>query len=88
MRQGKVPSARRSLLTNRGAQRGVRRHVPSPVAIAHMSMPQVKVRVPAEVARELNRSAAARWPGQGKRSVDRVAREAIRTYLRQTNGKK
>ena len=88
MTHEKAPSVGCSVLASVLRQCEVRQRVLPTVASAHMNMPQVRVRVPAEVAKELNRSAAARWPGQGKRAVDRVAREAIRTYVRQTNGKK
>ena len=88
MTQHKVLGANSSPLPDGRYEHGVRRRSPSSAAVAHLGMPQVRVRVLTEVAKELHKVAAERWPGQGKRAVDRVAREAIRTYLRQIDGKK
>ena len=57
------------------------------VSVAPMGQPQVKARVGPDVAHQLRAVAKSRWPGQGRRALDRLAREAIRTYMRKNYGK-
>ena len=59
-----------------------------PVTSVPMDQPQVRAQVRPEIADQLRAEAERLWPGQGRLAVDRLARAAIRKYMRDVNGKK
>ena len=52
------------------------------VIIARMGQPQVRTTVSSDVAQRLREVAEDKWPGHGKRALDRLARQVIRAYMR------
>ena len=53
---------------------------------ASMAMPRFRVAVNEKLLRAVTRSSDGLWPGQGRRGVSRLTRDAIRRYARYSNG--
>ena len=54
--------------------------------VASMAMPRFRINVNDKLLRALTRSSDALWPGQGRRGVSRLTRDAIRRYARYSDG--
>ena len=57
-----------------------------PLRLAEMRQPLVRPNVRPEIAKRIREAAERKWPGQGQRAVDRMAREMIRRNLRRSDG--
>ena len=67
------------------------RPIPSPASavngpIASMAMPRFKIPVDDRLLKALTASSEKLWPGQGRRGLSRLARDAIRRYGRDNDG--
>ena len=61
-------------------------HLKLSASLAEMRQPLVRMEIRPEIAKWLREAAESKWPGQGQRAVDRLAREMIRRNLRNSNG--
>ena len=57
-----------------------------PVLVAKMEMPKIRVPVNDKLIQKVNTTAERIWPGQGRRAVSRLTRDAIRRYGRYVDG--
>lgn len=54
--------------------------------VASMAMPRFKVTLDDKLLAALTASSEKLWPGQGRRGVSRLTRDAIRRYRRPSDG--
>ena len=59
---------------------------PAVPRVASMAMPRFRVAVNDKLLRALTKSSDALWPGQGRRGVSRLTRDAIKRYARYSDG--
>ena len=57
-----------------------------PVLVAKMEMPKLRVPINDKLIQKVNTTAERIWPGQGRRAVSRLTRDAIRRYGRYVDG--
>ena len=53
---------------------------------ASMAMPRLRVAVSDRLLQAVTKSSDALWPGQGRRGVSRLTRDAIKRYARYSDG--
>ena len=58
----------------------------SPVPVVRMEMPKLTVEIKDSLIKKLADQSEQLWPGQGRRGVSRLSRDAVRRYWRYSNG--
>ena len=59
---------------------------PGAARTASMAMPRFRARVSDKLLQAVTKSSDALWPGQGRRGVSRLTRDAIKRYARYSDG--
>ena len=57
-----------------------------PMPVAKMEMPKLRVPISDELIQKVTTAAESLWPGQGRRAISRLTRDAIRRYERSPDG--